>query len=210
MSNYDSIIFDLDGTLWNSTETIFGIWQVVLKNNPQINKTITIKDLEGCMGLLKDEIAEKLFPSKDFSKEIRDDLMDQAEKLEYEHLKKFGAKNYPNVIETLEYLSKKYKLFIVSNCQDGYIQSFLELNNAHNLITDFECPGRTNLPKGENIKLIMERNNLKSPIYVGDTLKDFDACKFAEIPFIFAEYGFGNVPSYDYKIETIEELRNIF
>ncbi|MFR7899958.1 MAG: hypothetical protein ACLU6Y_09110 [Ruminococcus sp.] len=34
--------------------------------------------------------------------------------------------------------------------------------------------------------------DLKDPVYVGDTLGDFNACRKADIPFIFAEYGFGS------------------
>ena len=41
---------------------------------------------------------------------------------------------------------------------------------------DFECAGNTGKPKGENNKLVIERNNLKSPVYVGDTQGGFTVC----------------------------------
>ena len=56
----------------------------------------------------------------------------------------------------------------------------------------------------------MERNNLKSPVYVGDTQGDLQSAIDANIPFVFAEYGFGNVDRYDYKIEKFEDLLKIF
>lgn len=208
MNNYDGIIFDLDGTLWDSTETILHVWKEVLKNNPNIKKEINLKDIKSCMGLLKYEIGEKLFPKELFEASVKNKLMNEAESLEKEYLRKFGAKIYPEVIETLDFLSKKYKLFIVSNCQDGYIQAFLELNKLSSLIQDFECPGITGQPKGENIKLVIARNNLKNAIYVGDTLKDYEACKFAGVPFIFAAYGFGDVSDFTYKIESFKDLKN--
>ena len=90
-------------------------------------------------------------------------------------------------------MSKKYPLFIVSNCQDGYIPVVLEKNNLFEYIKDTECFGCTGLNKDENIKLIVKRNNLKNPVYVGDTQGDFLACKSANVPFIFAAYGFGSV-----------------
>ena len=60
-------------------------------------------------------------------------------------------------------------------------------------IKDSECFGVTGLNKDENIKLIVNRNNLKYPVYVGDTQGDFLACESSGVPFIFAGYGFGSV-----------------
>jgi len=62
------------------------------------------------------------------------------------------------------------------------------------------------LTKGENIKLIIERNNLINPVYVGDTDGDLKASRFAGIPFIYAQYGFGEANEYDYMINSFEEL----
>ena len=60
--------------------------------------------------------------------------------------------------------------------------------------------------KSDNIKLIKNRNNLKNPVYVGDTQGDANATKDAGLEFVFASYGFGNVDEYQYKIEKIEDL----
>ena len=75
--------------------------------------------------------------------------------------------------------------------------------------TDYECPGRTGLSKGENNKLIIERNNLKNPVYVGDTEGDAESAKAAGIPFVFAKYGFGNVKEYQYAINKFEDLSTL-
>ncbi|MEW8993698.1 HAD family hydrolase [Clostridium sp.] len=75
---------------------------------------------------------------------------------------------------------------------------------------DFEHPGRTGLTKGENIKLIINRNNLKNPMYVGDTQGDRNAARTAGIPFVYAAYGFGKVEDYDYKIDKFPELIDIY
>ena len=45
---------------------------------------------------------------------------------------------YEGVIETLESLSKKVPLFIVSNCQSGYIELVIEKNKISHFIKDFE------------------------------------------------------------------------
>lgn len=56
----------------------------------------------------------------------------------------------------------------------------------------------------------MERNNYQKAYYIGDTQKDKDACEFAKIPFVYASYGFGDVKDYDKKIDSFEELLNLF
>lgn len=202
--NIDSIIFDLDGTLWNSIEGVCGAWKAILENYPSITRVVTPKDMEGCMGLTINEIGKKLFPDLDEDFQIK--LMKECCDTEQVYLGEHGGILFPKLEETLKKLSKKYKLFIVSNCQDGYIQCFFKAHKLDKYFIDFECSGVTGLSKGENNKLIIERNNLKSSIYVGDTNKDAESAKVAEIPFVYARYGFGNVEEYDYVIDSFEEI----
>lgn len=204
----DSIIFDLDGTLWDATEPISRVWTTVISSYPEIKRKITVNELKSVMGKTLEEIGEIFFPNQ--TKQMQKKLMDECCEKQCPVLEKEGGKLYPLVPETLKYLSSKYKLFIVSNCQNGYIPAFLKAHNLKKYFTDFECPGATGLSKGENNKIIIERNNLKSPVYVGDTEGDFRSAKFAKIPFVFAEYGFGKVSNPDYTIKTFSDLEKIF
>ena len=205
--NIDSIIFDLDGTLWDSIEEISKTWSLVLSKYDYERKEVTVEYLQICMGKQLDEIGEILLPK--LSIELRRKIMHECCTLENEYLGNYGGKLYENVEETLKELSKKYKLFIVSNCQDGYIECFFKAHKLGKYFTDYECPGRTGLSKGENNKLIMERNNLKNPVYVGDTEGDAESAKVAGIPFVFAKYGFGNVKEYQYEINKFEDLSTL-
>ncbi len=188
---YDGIIFDLDGTLWDSTEEVLICWDHILHQLPDVTHVPTKEDLEGVMGLGADDLTKKLFPYLPF--ERRMEIFSICSDYENAYLAEHGAKLYPGLIETLEKLSVDHPLFIVSNCGDGYIQTFMKAHNVENYITDFECIGRTGKPKAENIRLIVERNHLKAPVYVGDTQWDCDAATAAGVPFIFAAYGFGKV-----------------
>ena len=107
-------------------------------------------------------------------------------------------------------LAEKYPLFIVSNCQCGYIEVLLKTTGLGPYIKDHLCFGETQVSKGETMRMLVERNNLKSPVYIGDTQGDADACKAADVPFIFAEYGFGEVPSANRRIREFSELRDLF
>ena len=75
--------------------------------------------------------------------------------------------------------------------------------------SDFEMSGRTNLTKGENIKLVMERNGINNALYLGDTIGDQLAAKDAEIPFVFASYGFGTTENPEYTISSFDELPKV-
>lgn len=200
----DGIIFDLDGTLWDSTEIILKVWNDAANDFKEITTTVTVEDIQSAMGLLLLDIGKKFYPY--LEEEKIKEIVKHCSKIENEYLSIHGAKLYDNLEETLKKLSKKHKLFIVSNCQDGYIEAFYKAHNLEKYFVDFENPGRTGMPKWENIKLIVERNNLKNPVYVGDTAGDRKAAKLAGVPFVFAKYGFGDVEDYDFVVDKLEDV----
>ncbi len=52
----------------------------------------------------------------------------------------------------------------------------------------------------------MEKHNIESCVYIGDTQGDYEATVEAGIPFILAAYGFGAPEGYVARIEKFEEL----
>ena len=200
----DGIIFDLDGTLWDSTEIILKVWNDAANDFKEITTTVTVEDIQSAMWLLLLDIGKKFYPY--LEEEKIKEIVKHCSKIENEYLSIHGAKLYDNLEETLKKLSKNHKLFIVSNCQDGYIEAFYKAHNLEKYFVDFENPGRTGMPKWENIKLIVERNNLKNPVYVGDTAGDRKAAKLAGVPFVFAKYGFGDVEDYDFVVDKLEDV----
>jgi phosphoglycolate phosphatase len=204
----DSIIFDLDGTIWDPIDTVLDAWNSRIKEHEQIKRELTRTDFESTMGLQMHEISLKLFP--DLNEDIRAQVIKECCDAEQGYLKKHGGNLYPHVEDVLKKLSKKYKLYIVSNCQDGYIESFYEFHKLEKYFLDYENPGRTGLSKGENIKLIIQRNNLSDPVYVGDTEGDLKAAKYAGVPFVYAKYGFGQVNDYDESIDRFDDLVKLY
>lgn len=201
----DSIIFDLDGTLWSSTKAISEAWGIILKKHDDIDKKeITEQELFGCMGLPMYDIAAKLFPEMPVQK--RNALMDELCIFENDYLAERGGELFDGLEDILATLKKEYKLYIVSNCQDGYIEAFLKAHHMEKYFDDTECWGRTKASKGESNKLLISRNNLKNPVYVGDTRGDYQSAIDAGIPFIYAAYGFGEVEDFKYKIDDIRDL----
>lgn len=201
------IIFDLDGTLWNTSETIVPIWNQVLKSHCETDKQLTVAEMNGYMGKTLEQIARLMLPKLDLENAMT--IVYECCDVERDYLRKVGGKLYDNLAETLKLLKEKYSLFIVSNCQDGYVQSFLDYHGFAEIFDDFEMSGRTKKSKGENIRMVIERNNLDKAVYVGDTQGDFDAAKEAGVPFVFAEYGFGSVDNAEYSIKEFCKLPSV-
>ena len=203
----DGLIFDLDGTLWDASESCVRAWNSALQNKGVTDFVVTQQHAHAFAGKLLDDIFAQYFSF--LLKEEYQDMADAYAEQEKFHMREYGGKLYPDVRELLTELSKKYPLFIVSNCLSGYIENFLDQHQLEHLFTDHECSGNTSRPKAENIGMIITRNQLKKPVYVGDTMGDFEAAKKNGIPFIYAEYGFGRVDGHGYNIKCIEDLKYI-
>ncbi|MDB5126503.1 HAD family hydrolase [Mucilaginibacter sp.] len=207
---FDSIIFDLDGTLWDSTDTVTEAWQTALAKAPYMSDEVMTRDrVRSITGMTYDKIFETLFPF--LSHQQREEVKYLCSVSELEILHKKGGTLYANLADTLTYLGKKYKLYIVSNCQSGYIELFLDLHNMHPHFLAHQCFGTKGNPKADNIRDIVTDHNLKNPVYIGDTTGDYESATKAGVPFIFASYGFGKVENGQIAtIDNFEELEQIF
>ena len=207
MAKIKNIIFDLDGTLWDSREQILNAWNKVLKD--KCNLYLNIDDFNDLMGKTSEDYKNAFF--KNYTPEEADYFLKLCENEEVIYLKKHGGNIFKNSISTIKKLTQNYNLFIVSNCQNGYIESFLSHYNLNQYFKDFECNGRTGYPKDKNIKLIMERNNLSNSntCYIGDTYGDYISTINNNILFIHATYGFGKCNQATHYINDISEITEL-
>lgn len=205
----DGIIFDVDGTLWDSTPIVAGAWTRAVEECGYSGRTVTADELKGLFGKTMSVIAESLFP--DIEEKVRETIMDKCCVYEENALERNETDIcYPQVREVIRKLAGRYPLFIVSNCQSGYIELFLQKTGLEEYIKDIECFGNTKKSKGENIRLLAERNGLKAPVYIGDTQGDHDASAEAGIPFVYASYGFGQVSDCTASINGMPDLLSMF
>ena len=198
-----SLIFDLDGTLWDSSRQCAGAWTAALSRT-EAARTVTAEDMHRFMGKTMEQIADMLLP--DIEKPRRAELMELCTAEEYSYLETHHGELYGGAEEALKRLREQYRLFIVSNSLDGYVQLFLRTTGLDGYFEDYEMWGRTMLPKGDNIKLVMERNGVARAAYIGDTEGDQSAAEQAGIPFIHAAYGFGKVTGAAAVLGSITEL----
>ena len=207
-NKFDSIIFDLDGTLWDSTRNVAQAWQLAMDQVDYVDEVMTQERVRSITGMAYNIIFEKLFPT--LSANNRIELMAKCSKSELETLNTHGGDLYPGLEETLAYLLPKYKMFIVSNCQSGYIEMFLKSSQMGHYFSGHQCFGTKGNPKAENIKDIISDHSLKAPVYVGDTKGDYDSATKAGVPFIFANYGFGTVDTGQIAtISKVNELKDL-
>ena len=185
------VIFDLDGTLWDSADSVAESWNMVLRN-AGVDITVTADDIRRNMGKTMNDIADDLYAS--LPEEERYALARRCEVFENEYIAEKGGNLFEGVLETLEQLlSAGVKMSIVSNCQEGYIPAFLKSMNMDKYFVDYEEWGRSGLLKADNIRLVMKRNGADKAVYVGDIQKDADASAKAGVPCIWAAYGFGHI-----------------
>lgn len=203
----DGLIFDLDGTLWDASESCVMAWNSALQNKGVTDFVITQQLAHAFAGKLLDDIFAQYFLF--LPKEEYQNMADAYAEQEKFHMREYGGKLYPDVRELLAELAEKHPLFIVSNCLSGYIENFLQQHQLEHLFIDYECSGNTGRPKAENIRMIIDRNQLKTPVYVGDTIGDFEAAKKNDISFIYAEYGFGKVEGHDYAANSFADILDI-
>ena len=201
------IIFDMDGTLWDSAKAVAESWTEVVAREYTPERVITEDEIKRVMGLTMDKLAAQIFPELSESRRLQ--LLDVCGREENEYLRTHGAIVYPKVEETFQRLKEKYHLYIVSNCQSGYIEAFLEYYGYGRYIEDIECYGNNGLVKGDNIRKVVERNYLTKAVYVGDIQGDYDASMQAGVEFIHAGYGFGTVDANVPEITAFGELPKV-
>ncbi len=204
---YDGIIFDIDGTLWDSRKVVADSWNAALAEHTKYNVQFNYEEIGRLFGKPMDEIFRTLLGN------IPDDemegLIDLMYNYEHHYLDMYPPSAYDGTYKVLEQLSKKYKLYIVTNAQKGYTEKLFAATAICPFFTDWLCFGDTNAPKDVTLRKIIERNNIKSPVYIGDTQGDADACKKAGIPMIYAAYGLGNVENPEFSINSILELPDL-
>lgn len=198
------IIFDMDGTLWDSAENVAISWEEEVAREANGFRKVTTEDVQSVMGKTMVDISKILFSELGDEKAL--ELMKRCCDAENEYLRLHGGILYPKLEETLQILSEKYPLYIVSNCQSGYIEAFLEYYGFGKYFEDIACWGDTKQPKAYTIDYIVKKNHIDKAVYVGDIQGDYDASMQAGVDFIHASYGFGTI---DTEVPFIKEFAEL-
>ena len=202
---FESLIFDIDGTLWDSRALVAEGYNIQLHREGLDHLFVTAEDLKPLFGKVMTEIADHIFAPIPVPE--RYDLLERCMATENAHLHESDCDiGFPGVKETLEKLAENHRLFIVSNSQCGYPELCVRKMGLEKLIRGHLCFGDTGTTKGQTILRLMREHHIENAAYIGDTQGDLEACQEAGIPFVFCGYGFGDPTCWDARIEKFEEL----
>jgi phosphoglycolate phosphatase len=190
----DSIIFDMDGTLWDAVATYAKAWDQYYRVT-KIDGLQVYDRLMANMGVEEKMLLGLMLPH--ISEENRSAEYNlKVVPMIYSTIAQLGGNIYDGVLTGLKELSARYRLFIVSNCPARTIDCFMDYADIRRLITDSMAHGQNYKSKAENIQLLMDKHHLKQAVYVGDTESDRLQSEKAGVPFVFINYGFGKSGSY--------------
>jgi phosphoglycolate phosphatase len=200
----DALIFDLDGVLWDTNATCALGWNRVLARLGIAHREIVADDIRAVCGQPHPEAVRRVFP--DLPRDQIQAIADHTQGEDVRLIAERGGELFPGVRELVPALRERLPLAIVSNCQSGYIEVFLETSGLGDYFVDFECWGNTGRSKGDNLRAVIERNRLRAPLFVGDTEGDREAARANGVRFVWARYGFGHATDFDHAIEHFGDL----
>ena len=202
-----ALIFDLDGTLWDASVQVAESWNIVGRKYFGPDYFVSDEVVRGLMGKTMQEIAIALTP-ENANPEIINDFVDECFYFERVYLQDHPGIPFPGEIDALLDLKKDFDLYIVSNCQSGYIENFINIV-PEGLFLGHRCWSDTQKEKHFTIRLLMDDYGIEKAIYIGDTEKDETATHLAGLPFVFAAYGFGTAKSPEATIHSLSELKDV-
>lgn len=205
--NPDSLIFDMDGTLWDNVDTYVDVWNKGLEKIGYA-KRVSRADIMGLMGKEARVMLNAIIPEASTTEQ--DNLFDEVITIYQQTLPTMNPTIYDGVHEGLEQLSKKYKLFMLSNCEEGGLVNFMKHTGTRHLFIDYMEHGMNLMPKSHNLQLLIDKHQLQSPVYIGDTDSDATQSALAGVPFVFVSYGFGQTTNYALKFDSFPELAHHF
>jgi phosphoglycolate phosphatase len=202
---FDALVFDLDGTLWNASENSVLGWNNGLRSLG-IDRVVTVEELQKVLGKPGPECVQILLPAE--SKQYPN-LLDVIKYYEKIAIQTNGGKLYDSLETTIKSLSRKYDLFLVSNCGEWYLNEFFKVSGIKEYLRGYDCYGISKQNKAEMLVKLKQKYHLTRPAYIGDTEMDERAARNAGYAFIFAGYGFGVSRNPDFKINFLSELIDI-
>ena len=202
---FESLIFDIDGTLWDSRALVAEGYNLQLRDEGLERYCVDAARLRPLFGKVMSAIADALFP--DMPPQARYPLMERCMARENRYLEENECRiGYEGIVKTLAALSETHRLFIVSNSQKGYPELCIQKLGLGQWIGGHLCFGDTGTSKGQTIRTLMERYGITSCAYIGDTQGDYEATAEAGVPFIWASYGFDTPSGYALKIDSPADL----
>jgi phosphoglycolate phosphatase len=208
MNRYEALIFDVDGTLWDASAATAKAWNQVLQPLGLLPAPFSATDICRVTGHPIEQCAMKLLPH--IAPSQIPDLLPLLIAGEQQVILREGGTLYAGVMGGIEQLAKAYPLYLISNCQEWYLECFLHFSQLRPYFSGWNCYGKAHLPKAAMFKNLMREQGFTQAIYLGDTAGDQQAAEAAQLDFGYVSYGFGCVPESRLTFNSFPELAAFF
>jgi phosphoglycolate phosphatase len=195
------VIFDLDGTLIDSQQSILNAIKIALNES----------GLQAKIPVTKELIGPPLIDTLSRITAVKDRLILNAVanrfKLHYDAVGYRDSVVYPGIHNLLESLHNQgYVLYVATNKRliptkkiIDYLSWGSLFSAIYSIDSNEEKPFKN---KSEMISALLREKaiDIKSAIYIGDRVEDYEAAKFNGLPCILVDWGYGEIrskPNYD-------------
>lgn len=205
---FKSIIFDMDGTLLDSS---YALTCSVNHVRSTIGLSPVSKEfLEFYINEPDQDLPMKFYETKEFSP-VHQQLF-REHYMENVHL---SVKPYAGVLELLEYLkSTGATLSVATNAADYFAKHMLEYCKMSDFFT--HIIGSNNVenrkPSPDMIEHLVKATSisLEKTVLVGDSVKDEFAAMNAQVDFIFADWGYGQSKTAKKRFDKVDDMHHYF
>ena len=201
---HDALIFDIDGTLWNASSASAKGWNLGLAKLG-VDRTVSAEQIGMVAGNPYEKCVDILLPGL---RACYPELLNTLNICEIEAVRSDGGEFFDGVVEGIIRLAGEYKVYLMSNCQEWYLQLFLELSGLKPILSGVDCYGMSGLPKNEMLSRMKRDHSLTRPVYIGDTASDEKAAELEGFDFILVSWGFGKPEGNPETVESFAELLN--
>ncbi|UYX55140.1 HAD hydrolase-like protein [Bacillus thuringiensis] len=210
-----ALIFDMDGTLFQTDK----ILELSLDDTFDHLRSLQLWDAETpidkyreIMGAPLPKVWETLLPNH--SNEVRKQIDAYFLERLIENIKSGKGALYPNVKEVFNYLKEiGCSIYIASNGLTDYLKAIVSHYDLEQWVTEtFSIEQISSLNKGDLVKNILKKYDLKGAAVVGDRLSDINAAKDNGLIAIGCNFDFAQedeLAHADLVIDDLMELKGI-
>ncbi|WP_227396393.1 HAD family hydrolase [Jeotgalibacillus aurantiacus] len=204
------ILFDLDGTLVDSSDHLIEALHLALEDMPHLEDP-SIETVRSAYGLTGNDFWAKVVPEAS-PQEVT--IIRKRRSMFLNQLVKGKNILFPGVRETLQTLKDQgHVLSTASNCGTHYLDMVLDSQNIREYFTNPICLGTINGEKKADIlEVHFDHFEEEEAIMVGDRYSDIEAARAHNIPVVACTYGFGQPDEWekaDYQVDRIEKIPEI-
>ena len=178
-----AVIFDFDGTIADT-------FPIVLKNANRLCRELGLKQIKytpklrdkSMRSIIKENLKIPMFKLPKYAKRVKELIKPELKK----------AKTFRGMKQVLDKLSKKYKTGILTTNSEDTVRAVLKNSKINSV--DFIFSDSSIFGKHKKLKRLLKKHKLKKDemIYVGDEIRDIDACRKIGVRMIAVSWGYNS------------------